>query len=117
MIATKKSVTVKMLGKVKRDLPVSILQQGYNMRQKSLWVSEAIESLLAVKDWEGALLSELETKTEVQDVFTIPTDVIRLINKEIIRVESISPRLKANTSSIIRAAINRRLLGFYRKSP
>ncbi len=108
-----KKVTVKMPADLKKALPAKILNDGYNMREKSKWVVEAIKSLLSRKDWEGALLSETLVKTDVQDVFSIPSEVVVLMNHEARRVAMKSPSLNANKSTIIRAAINRRLLGFF----
>ena len=41
-----RKVTVKMPTQHRTDCPPQILADGYNMRQKSKWVSEAVESLL-----------------------------------------------------------------------
>ena len=111
-----KQVTVKMTSDLKDALPMSILNDGYNMREKSKWVVEAIKSLLSNDTWEGALLSEVSTKPDSKDVFRIPSDVLTIINKEAARVSMDDPSLKANQSSIIRAAINRRLMGFFKNA-
>jgi predicted transcriptional regulator len=108
-----RKITVKLDGEVKKNLPSRILADGYNMRQKSKWVAEAVASLLASKDWEGALLSEIVASPNAQDVFTIPGDLVSKMNKEARRVALNNPSLNANQSTIIRAAINRRLLGFF----
>ncbi len=109
-----KKVTVKMSSELKRNLPVRILEEGYNMREKSKWVVEAVQSLLANKDWEGALLAEIISTTDAQDVFSIPSDIATEMNREARRVALDKPSLNANQSTIIRAAINRRLLGIFK---
>ena len=108
-----RKVTVKLPSSLKSCLPSRILSDGYNMRQKSKWIVEAICSLLANENWEGALVSELVVKPDSQDVFSIPSGVVEKINHEVHRIGTINPSLNANQSTIIRAAINRRLLGFY----
>jgi len=108
-----RKVTVKLPLVLKSSLPSRILADGYNMRQKSKWVVEAINSLLAKDGWEGALLSELMVKPDTQDVFSIPNELVLKINHEAHRVGLTNPSLNANQSTIIRAAINRRLLGFF----
>ena len=109
-----KKVTVKLPQDLKDSLPVKILNDGYNMRQKSKWVVEAVRSLLlSNKEWEGALLSETIVRADAQDVFSIPSGVVTLMNREAHRVAMENPSLNANQSTIIRAAINRRLLGFF----
>ena len=108
-----KKVTVKLPQELKDSLPVKILNDGYNMRQKSKWVVEAVRSLLSNKEWEGALLSETIVRADAQDVFSIPSGVVTLMNREAHRVAMENPSLNANQSTIIRAAINRRLLGFF----
>ena len=109
-----RKVTVKMPSQHKERLPAQILADGYNMRQKSKWVAEAVESLLANPSWEGALVSEKVVRTDAVDVFSIPADLMTRVNREARRVNAQHPSLNANQSTIIRAAIARRLLGFFR---
>lgn len=109
-----KKVTVRMPGALKRQLPSQILSDGYNMREKSKWVVEAVRSLMQNKEWEGALLSEVIVKTDSQDVFSMPNDLMMEINREARRISMEKPSLNANQSSIIRAAINRRMLGIFK---
>jgi hypothetical protein len=106
-----RKITVKLPSSLKSTLPVHILNDGYNMRQKSKWVVEAINSLLSKDGWEGALLSELMVTPNTQDVFSVPEFVVIKINQEVHRVALLNPSLNASQSSIIRAAINRRMLG------
>jgi len=106
-----RKITVKLPSLLKSSLPVRILNDGYNMRQKSKWVVEAINALLSRNGWEGALLSELMVTPNTQDVFSVPEIVVIKINQEVHRVALLNPSLNANQSSIIRAAINRRMLG------
>lgn len=108
-------VTVKMPKKLKEALPGLVLSHGYNMRQKSKWVAEAVESLLSRPGWEGALLSEVIAIPDAQDVFSLPENVMTLITTEARRVTIENPSLNANQSTIVRAAINRRLMGFFNK--
>jgi hypothetical protein len=107
-----RKITVKLPSSLKASLPVRILNDGYNMRQKSKWVVEAINAFLSNDGWEGALLSELMVTPNTQDVFSVPELVVIKINKEAHRVGISNPSLNASQSSIIRAAINRRMLGF-----
>jgi hypothetical protein len=106
-----RKITVKLPSSLKLSLPVQILKDGYNMRQKSKWVVEAINELLSRNGWEGALLSELMVTPNTQDVFSVPEIVVNKINQEVHRVALLNPSLNASKSSIIRAAINRRMLG------
>jgi Arc/MetJ-type ribon-helix-helix transcriptional regulator len=108
-----RKVTVKMPTQHKDRLPTQILADGYNMRQKSQWVREAVESLLANPHWEGALVSERLVKVDAVDVFTMPTELMVKVKREARRVNALNPSLNANQSTIIRAAIARRMLGIY----
>jgi hypothetical protein len=108
-----RKVTVKLPKSLKVALPTQVLADGYNMRQKSKWVVEAVQSLLSRAGWEGALVAEMVVKPDAQDVFSVPSDVVAKINREAHRVALANPSLNANQSTIIRAAINRRLLGFF----
>ncbi len=109
-----RKITVKLPSSLKSLLPIHILNDGYNMRQKSKWVVEAINALLSKEGWEGALLSELMVTPNTQDVFSIPEEVAFKINQEVHRIALSNPSLNASQSAIIRAAINRRLLGFFK---
>ena len=110
-----KKVTVKMPSYLKQELPARIIQDGYYMREKSKWVVEAIRSLMANSDWEGALLSEIINKPDTHDVFSIPSDLVNEMGREARRIAMEKPSLNANQSTIIRAAMNRRMLGFFSK--
>lgn len=114
-IPTIKKVTVKMPSETKQWLPSQILSDGYNMRQKSKWVVEAIQSLIAKEGWEGALLSEVVVKPDAQDVFSVPSELVAEMTREAGRITMQNPSLNANQSTIVRAAINRRRLGFFEK--
>ena len=108
-----KKVTVRLPAELKQQLPLKILSDRYNMREKSKWVVEAVRSLMRLPDWEGALLSEALTKTDAQDVFTMPTELVEEMNREVARLAMEKPSLNASQSAIIRAAINRRVLGIF----
>ncbi len=110
-----RKVTVRIFKEVKSALPIAIVKDGYNMRGKSLWISDAVRSMLNSAGWESVLVSELEAKPDGQDVFTIPRTLMTQIANEIRRINIEHPSLNPTQSAIIRAAINRRLLGFYKK--
>jgi hypothetical protein len=52
-------------------------------------------------------------KTDAVDVFSIPAELMAKVNREARRVNAENPSLNANQSTIIRAAIARRMLGFF----
>jgi len=112
-----KKITVKLFKEVKKALPLHILNDGYNMREKSQWVADAIGSLISNLDWESVLLSEIDVKPDAQDAFSLPNELMLRVGIEIRRINQEHPSLDATQSSIIRAAINRRLLGFYNEKP
>ena len=111
----KKKVTVKIFKDVKSALPKAIIMDGYNMRGKSRGIADAVRSMLNSKGWESVLVSELELKPDGQDVFTMPKTLMTQITSEICRINIEHPSLNPTQSAIIRAAINRRLIGFYKK--
>jgi len=108
-----KKITVKMTKKTKAEIPKAVIDDGYNLREKSKWVVAAVEDFVKkpVKDIEGALVSELLTNTlDTHDVFSLPTDLVTEINQVSAKVVLEHPGVKPSQSSIIRAAISRKLL-------
>lgn len=108
--ASKRRVSVRLFTGLKRSVSKQMIQDGYNLRQKSEWVAEAISALLSSSGWEGALLAETIAVTDDQDVYSMPSDIVDLINREIHRIALDNPSLNPSQASIVRAAIKRRLL-------
>lgn len=113
--AKSRKITVKMFLDVKQSLPLQIAKDGYNMREKSVWIADSVRSLMNSDGWENVLVSEIDVKPDGQDVFTMPTDLMSQMTSEIHRINVENPSLNPTQSAIVRAAINRRLLGFYKK--
>ena len=106
-------ISVRLSQRLKDRLPTCVTRDGYGMRGKSQWVAEAVVSLLRREGWEGALLAERVAPTDSQETFQLPADLVQRIQEEVRRVDQAHPSLHASQSTIVRAAINRRMLGIY----
>lgn len=107
-------VSIRLSQRLKNRLPTCVTEDGYGLRGKSQWVAEAVTSLLLREGWEGALLAERVAPTDSQETFQFPADLVQRIQEEVRRVDRLYPGLYASQSTIVRAAINRRMLGIYR---
>jgi hypothetical protein len=110
--AKKRKVTVLVPTALKEKVPAAVIHDGYTMRQKSLWISDAIESLLNEPSWEGSLISDRALRPDDKDVLSFDPKLIQRMTQAVEVVQKENPGLKASISAIVRVAINRRLLGF-----
>lgn len=90
---------------------MSVVKDGYNFREKSKWLENVLDIFLARNEWEGALLSELVVRSETIDVFSLSKAALQNLDLKIAEVDGRNKSLGASRSSVIRAAINRHLLG------
>lgn len=109
-----KKVTIRMPQFMRDDVHRKMIEEGYNLRQKSKWVAEAVEYLIGPSEWEGVLLSQADVEADTQDVITLPVDLHERLSLEMRRLLSSKPFLNPSLSSIIRAAIQRRCMGIHR---
>lgn len=104
-------VSIRMPGTLKKKIPLAVIKDGYNFRQKSKWLEGVLAKFLARKEWQGALLSELVVKCDDHDVFSLSIGPLEELDAEIEEVVRTNKSLAASRSTVIRAAINRHLLG------
>ena len=108
-----KKIAVRMPKYMRDEISKKMVDEGYNFRQKSKWVSEAVEYMISRPDWEGALMSQSNVDSEIQDVVTFPIELYEMVNQEVRRLISSKPFLNPSQSAIIRTAIQRRCMGIH----
>lgn len=90
-------------------------ESGYNKKQKSQWICEAIEMFIEYKDaieqvsYQGKMTSKPDEKPS-HEVIYISTELKRKLFDLQIQVKTKFPELDSVQSRIIRAAIRQRIL-------
>lgn len=108
---SKARISVIVPKKASFEIRERMHKEGYSLREKSKWYTEAIESLLSLNDYpqyvEMASLVEDFSKTET---IYIPSELDEKLNQAIVEVRKEFPSLEGVKSLIVRASIVRRLL-------
>lgn len=107
----KKRMVVNLPKNAGPEIHMRMVQEGYNMREKSKWVSESIETFIAMKDYrELVKMAELIDNFVKQETIYITPELEDKLNNSIIHVRKKYPALEAVQSLIVRASITRRLV-------
>jgi len=103
-------VSVLIPKRLDEELMHQMLTDGYGMRNKSKWIVEAIERLLAIKDFPNIIEYEALEGLGKMIVFSVPFQLKQAIEEAVITVRSKHPALEGVQSKVIRAAIMQRLI-------
>lgn len=110
-MSDKIKIAVTVPNKLKNELRESVIKNGYGLRGKSIWISEAIESLLEIENYpelveyndEMGALGHIET-------LTIDYRLKLKLEDAILKIRLKFPMLEGVKSRLIRTAILQRLL-------
>lgn len=96
---------------LQQELRQRVTLDGYGLRGKSKWVSEAVESLLKLDNFVTLVQysEELQGFNKVETV-VIPMDLKHQLDKAIIETRREHPTLEGVQSCILRTAIMQRFL-------
>ena len=90
-----------------------MLDEGYSLREKSKWISEAIEDFLTLKEYQSLVeMAELVNDFTKNETIYITPDIEDKLDEAIIKVRTQYPTLEGVKSLIVRASIIRRLVLF-----
>lgn len=106
-------VTIVVPESLQRELRQKIINDNYGMRGKSKWVSEAIEQLLANKDYANLvnLGDGMSGFGKVESVI-LALEVKQKVDEAILEIRKEYPLLEGVQSRIIRTSIVQRLLRY-----
>jgi metal-responsive CopG/Arc/MetJ family transcriptional regulator len=94
-----------------KEIRERMLDEGYSLREKSKWISEAIENFLQLKNFQSLVeIAELVNDFTKTETIYIPDYLEEKIEEAIIKVRKQYPTLEGVKSLIIRASIIRRLI-------
>ena len=96
---------------MKTEIRDRVIKGGYGLRGKSLWISEAVEKLLSIKDYPE-LISYNDEMHGFDEIETVVVEYkLKLdIDKAVIQVRRKYPTLEGVKSRILRTAIMQRIL-------
>jgi hypothetical protein len=93
------------------ELRERVLHDGYGLRGKSVWVSEAIITLLSLENFSMLVqYSEEMQGFEKVETVVVELPVKKQLDQAILEVRKHYPTLEGVQSSIVRTAIMQRLL-------
>lgn len=96
-----------------KEIHTKMLDEGYSLREKSKWISEAIEDFLTLKEYQSLVeMAELVNDFTKNETIYITPDIEDKLDEAIIKVRTQYPTLEGVKSLIVRASIIRRLVLF-----
>jgi hypothetical protein len=102
-----------------RKIQDHMYKEGYNLRKKSLWVSESLSRLLELKKENYTHLvnaaTEIQKKTKAMTIY-VEKDLYKKLDDAISTVRKHYPKLEGVKSLIIRASVVKRLFDYDNKN-
>lgn len=97
---------------LQRDLKTRIVLDGYNLKEKSQWVAEAVEQLLNASNYPDLVKvnDAMEGVSEKLESIVVKKDLKRQLEESVIQVRRKYPEIDGVQSRIMRTAILQRLL-------
>ena len=110
-MSVKSKISFAVPNNLKKELQEHVISDGYGLRGKSKWISEAVENFLELKDF----LELISYSDEMHGFDQIETAVIEYslklkLDKAIIQIRKEFPIIEGVKSRIMRTAILQRLL-------
>ncbi|MFO1259161.1 MAG: hypothetical protein U1E78_12230 [Gammaproteobacteria bacterium] len=104
-------VSFKLSKAMQIDFRKRMIDDGYGLRGKSRWVSEAVERLLEVENYpEYVHLSEEMTNLKQMETIFLDRTLIERLEDAILAVRTKFPLVEGVRSCILRTSIMQRLL-------
>lgn len=111
-MSTSTRVTIRLPVQLELDFMQRVITDGYGMKGKSKWVSEAILHFMHLEDFEEYVeyAEELENAgvSKLQS-FYFELNLVRSLKDAVIQVRRVHPHLEGVRSLIVRSSIIQRL--------
>ena len=103
--------SVKLQKKLHHRLQQRIISDGYGMRGKSRWITEAIESFLMLPDYPSMvdIAGEMDQLSEVISI-RLTDNLATLIENAVICIRRQYPAMEGVKSNLVRASIMQRII-------
>jgi hypothetical protein len=107
----KSKITFAVPESLKNEVRMYVIKEGYGLRGKSKWVSEAVESLLSLKDYPELISynDEMYGFNEIETI-VLSGQLKLALEKAVLQVRTEYPTLEGVKSRIMRTAIMQRIL-------
>ncbi len=110
-MAEKTKITFVVPENLQQDLREHMIKDGYSLREKSRWVTEAIQSLLALPNFIEFISYSNEMRGfEKVETITILKELKRQLDENILEIRKLHPIMEGVQSRIVRTAIVQRIL-------
>lgn len=113
LTVNKKRLSVILTSNTIKEIHTKMLDEGYGLRKKSKWISEAIEDFLQLKEYQSLVeMAELVNDLSKTETIYITSELEEKLDEAIIKVRTQYPALEGVKSLIVRASIIRRFVLF-----
>ena len=109
---TKKAkITFAITESLKKDLLKSVISDGYGLRGKSKWISEAVIDLIKIKDFEDLIAYNdgMHGFNKMETAIVDPA-IEKIVEESVVVVRKKHPALEGVKSRIMRTAIIQRIV-------
>jgi hypothetical protein len=110
-VIKKSRINVILPENVSKEIRQRMLKDNYSLREKSRWISEAIEDFLKLNDYRTFVeMANLVADLTHTETIHITSDIVELLENAVLQVRKEYPVLEGVKSLIVRASIIRRLV-------
>ena len=107
----KKRISVILSNNVVKEIHAKMLEDGYSLREKSKWISEAIDDFLKLKEYQSLVeMADLVNDFTKNETIYITPEIEEKLDEAILKVRTQYPIIEGVKSLIVRASIIRRLI-------
>ena len=107
----KVSISFRTSEKVVKKVLERVVADGYGLKGKSKWISEAVERFLGMPEyWDLVDIASVQEDTSEYFNCTLPEPLLDKIEKALIEVRTHFPGMEGVRSNILRASISQRLI-------
>lgn len=108
---TKIKINFVLPSNLQGDLKEKVINDGYSIKDKSRWVTEAINALLEIQGYPDLVKINDEMRGfERLESITVSKELKKQLDDAIVNVRKVYPEINGVQSRIVRTAIVQRLL-------
>jgi hypothetical protein len=110
-VIKKSRINVILPENVSKEIRHRMLKDNYSLREKSRWISEAIEDFLKLNDYRTFVeMANLVADLTHTETIHITSDIVEKLENAVLQVRKEYPVLEGVKSLIVRASVIRRLV-------
>ena len=107
----KSRINVILPENVSKEIRQRMLKDNYSLREKSRWISEAIEDFFKLNDYHTFVeMANLVADLTHTETIHITSDIVEKLENAVLQVRKEYPVLEGVKSLIVRASVIRRLV-------